>query len=193
MLGGTMSDAKEQALADLYARSQDVRLLAPLRDGATQFVPGEGNANADILFIGEAPGATEDAKGRPFVGAAGDLLRGMIEVQLKMDPEQCWITNVVKYRPPENRTPTFVEIGASMACLETEISIVDPEFIVTLGATPLHALLPGLRITEVHGQWQVWEHQNRDVLPLYHPAYVLRFPEKINEMVVDMQQLKEQP
>ena len=103
-----------------------------LRKTATQGVPGDGNANAKIVFIGEAPGAKEDKEGRPFVGSAGKFLAEMLG-SIKMKREDIYITNIVKYRPQENRDPTAKEIADCAKWLEEEIKLIDPTLIVFLG------------------------------------------------------------
>jgi DNA polymerase len=134
-------------------------------------VPGEGNPKAKVMFVGEAPGAQEDAQGRPFVGAAGKLLdRLLAEAGLRR--EDVYITNVVKHRPPGNRPPRRSEVKAELPDLEREIEAVDPDLIVPLGRHALDALAPGHKITQEHGT--VIEVDGRRLYPTFHPAAGLR-------------------
>lgn len=146
-----------------------------LRETATQAVPGDGNANADIMFIGEAPGKNEDEQGRPFVGAAGKFLGEMLtSIQLKR--EDIYITNVVKYRPPDNRDPEPEEIEACMPWLHEQIKIIQPKIIVTLGRHAMEHFIPGKKISEVHGQAfrRTFDDIGEQVFfALYHPAAAL--------------------
>ncbi|TXH07080.1 MAG: uracil-DNA glycosylase [Candidatus Moraniibacteriota bacterium] len=146
-----------------------------LRDTATQAVPGDGNADADILFIGEAPGKNEDEQGIPFVGAAGKFLSEMLD-GIGLRREDIYITNVVKYRPPNNRDPLPEEIAACMPWLHEQIKIIEPKMIVTLGRHAMEHFIPGKKISEVHGQ--AFRRMFPDIGPqvffaLYHPAAAL--------------------
>ena len=139
----------------------------------TQTVPGEGNTSAELVFIGEGPGADEDKQGRPFVGAAGQLLDKMI-VAMGLQREQVFICNVVKCRPPGNRTPEETEIVSCMPWLEQQIQIIKPKIICTLGNTPLRALSgnPQAGITRLRGKEFNWN--KIPVIPTFHPSYLLR-------------------
>ena len=135
-------------------------------------VLGEGNLHAALMFIGEGPGAQEDASGRPFVGAAGQLLDKMLAA-IGMTREQVYICNIVKCRPPQNRVPEPDERTACMPYLRQQVALVRPKVIVCLGSTPTRALLGDhMRITRDRGTWQlkkgVW------FMPTYHPAALLR-------------------
>ncbi len=146
-----------------------------LRDSATQAVPGEGSATADIMFIGEAPGKNEDLQGVPFVGAAGKFLNEMLAT-IGLQREDIYITNIVKYRPPENRDPLPKEIAACMPWLHEQIRIIQPKIIVTLGRHAMEHFIPGKKISEVHGQ--AFRRNFPDIGPqvffaLYHPAAAL--------------------
>lgn len=146
-----------------------------LRTQATQAVPGEGDAEAEILFIGEAPGKKEDEQGRPFVGSAGTFLSEMLAtIDLKRD--DIYITNVVKYRPPDNRDPLPEEIAACHNWLIGQIRIIRPKVIVTLGRHALEHFIPGEKISEVHGKTFQKELQGigmQTFFALYHPAAAL--------------------
>ncbi len=146
-----------------------------LKETATQAVPGEGNPDADILFIGEAPGKKEDIEGRPFIGASGKFLSEMLtSIQLKR--EDIYITNIVKYRPPENRDPLPQEVADCAEWLQEQINIIQPKLIVTLGRYAMEHFLPGKKISEVHGQ-SFTQHipglRQQTVFVLYHPAAAL--------------------
>lgn len=145
-----------------------------LRSTATQGVPGYGSANAQIVFIGEAPGAREDKEGRPFVGAAGKFLDEMLE-SIKLKRENVYITNIVKYRPPHNRDPLPEEIAACAPWLAEEIQLIDPALIVFLGRHATNHYFPKEKISEAHGKVLVAEKYGklRHFLPLYHPAAAL--------------------
>lgn len=148
--------------------------------GWTNMVFGEGNAAADILFVGEAPGETEDQLGRPFVGAAGKKLDEMIKA-MGLERQQVYIANVLKTRPPDNRTPLQPEVDACGPYLVAQILAIRPKVIVTLGG-PAAKLVLGetTGITRLRGVWREWAPpQGSDcspipVMPTYHPAYILR-------------------
>lgn len=147
-----------------------MNITPDLAASATQLVLGEGSTDADILFIGEAPGAQEDAQGRPFVGASGKFLAEMLET-IGLTREDVYITNIVKYRPPNNRDPLPDEIKAFWPYLMRQVDIIQPKLIVTLGRYAMNVFLPGLKISQVHGQPK---RKNGHVyMPLYHPAAAL--------------------
>ena len=150
-------------------------LACPLGAGRIRFVFGEGSGASGLLFIGEGPGRDEDLKGRPFVGKAGELLDKMLGA-IGLERGQVYIANIVKCRPPDNRTPTGPEAQRCLPYLKRQIELLAPRVIVTLGATPLRELL-GVQtgITRVRGQWQRLEMLGGiPVMPTFHPAYVLR-------------------
>ena len=144
---------------------------------------GEGNPNARLMFIGEGPGADEDASGRPFVGAAGQLLDKMIAA-MHLSREDVYIANVVKCRPPGNRVPGEDEAAACMGYLERQIELIKPEVIVLLGGTALHFLLKMDGIFRLRGRWQ--DYKNIAVMPTFHPAFLLRKPESKREAWHDL-------
>lgn len=171
-------------LAEVRAEVGNCCQLCPQ---ALNIVFGEGNQTAELMFIGEAPGAEEDATGRPFVGAAGKLLDKIIAA-IGLKREDVYITNVVKCRPPNNRKPTNEEMGACEPFLFNEIEIVKPKLIVTLGATPLTCLLNVKEgITKTRGQF--YNFQGIPVMPTFHPAFLLRVPERKREVWDDMKQV----
>src|SRR3954447_2281016 len=134
---------------------------------ASRMVPGVGNPGAAVMFVGEAPGATEDELGRPFVGRAGKLL-GELLAEAGVVGEDVWITNVVKARPPKNRDPKAPEVAHCMPWLERELAIIRPRLVVPLGRHALKHFAPEAKIGEVHGR--VLEAGGRRLFPLYHPA-----------------------
>ena len=150
-------------------------LACPLGSHRLRFVFGEGAPTARILFIGEGPGRDEDLQGRPFVGKAGELLDKMLN-SVGLDRAKVYIANVVKCRPPDNRTPDAGEAQRCLPYLRRQIELIQPAVIVTLGATPLRELLGVTTgITRVRGQWQRLEMLGGiPVMPTFHPAYVLR-------------------
>jgi uracil-DNA glycosylase len=133
-------------------------------------VPGEGPANAEIMFIGEGPGFYENEQGRPFVGAAGKFLEELLE-KIGMKRSDVFITNVVKCRPPGNRDPEAGEIEACNAYLERQIQAINPKVIVTLGRYSMGRFLPNAKISDVHGQ--AMNVKGRLIVAMYHPAAAL--------------------
>ena len=144
-----------------------------------QVVVSRGNPQACLMVIGEAPGAREDELGKPFVGRSGQLMdRLMDSVGLNPDVD-AYICNVVKCRPPKNRRPTAEEIASCRPWLQQQIELVDPYVIALAGSTAVEAILGIKRgITKLRGQWQPW--QGRLVMPLLHPAYLLRNPSPVD-------------
>ena len=141
---------------------------------ATHPVPGEGNPKAAVLLIGEAPGAREDAEGRPFVGRAGKLLDELL-AEAGLARDDVYITNVLKHRPPGNRDPRKAEVAHELPWLEAQVAAIDPSLIVTLGRHALDALAPGHKVTAEHGT--VIEHDGWRLYPTFHPSAGLRTPD----------------
>jgi uracil-DNA glycosylase family 4 len=153
----------------------------PLHLGRRNAVPGKGPAHADILFVGEGPGEMEDIQGEPFVGKAGQLLSKMISA-IQLNREEVFITNVVKCRPPGNRTPLPEEVDACFPYLAAQIELIDPLIICCLGGPATGTLLgTDSGITKLRGTIHLY--RDRAVIPTYHPAAVLRFPEKYKRPV----------
>ncbi|MPZ24060.1 MAG: uracil-DNA glycosylase [Dehalococcoidia bacterium] len=136
----------------------------------TNAVPGEGNAEAEVMFVGEAPGYYEDQAGRPFVGQAGKLLDDLL-ARAGLSRLDVFIANVLKCRPPGNRDPLPGEMDACSAHLNAQVDAIDPRVIVTLGRYSMQRFLPGSTISRVHGQR--FERDGRIVVPMYHPAAAL--------------------
>jgi uracil-DNA glycosylase family 4 len=161
----------KQAQLDQLAQSiVDDDVTPTLKTSATQLVFGDGNADANIVFIGEAPGKNEDIQGKPFVGAAGKFLNEMLEL-IGLGREDVYITNIVKYRPPNNRDPLPSEKEEFLPYLENQLEIIQPKLVVTLGRHSLNCFLPELQISACHGQPKRFK--NRIYLPLFHPAAAL--------------------
>ncbi|MFN3534031.1 MAG: uracil-DNA glycosylase [Desulfatiglandales bacterium] len=147
---------------------------------------GEGNPQAELMFIGEAPGAEEDLQGRPFVGASGQLLTKMIKA-MGLEREEVYIANILKCRPPSNRDPNRWEIGSCLGHLKEQIRLIAPSIIVTLGRIASRVLLglpEGESFTHIRGKWT--EYEGIPLMPTYHPSYLLRNPEKKKEAWEDL-------
>lgn len=162
--------SKQKQLDDIKRKIIDDKVTPDLAEGATQLVFGVGNPDAEIVFIGEAPGKNEDLKGEPFVGAAGRFLDEMLEM-IGLKREDIYITNIVKYRPPENRDPYPDEKTDFMPYLESQLEVIQPKLVVTLGRHSLNCFLPDLQISKVHGQPK--RYKGLVYLPLFHPAAAL--------------------
>lgn len=198
-----VDDADAVAVAREAARSaSDLDALAAamkafehceLKRGARSFVFSDGNPAARVMIVGEAPGRDEDREGRPFVGRAGQLLDRMLDaIAMRRAAEDeanaVYITNVLPWRPPQNRTPTADEIGMMLPFLERHIVLADPEVIVVMGNTPCQALLGRTGITRMRGNWE--EVLGKPCLPMFHPAYLLRNPIAKREAWADLLALK---
>ncbi|GIK84277.1 MAG: uracil-DNA glycosylase [Patescibacteria group bacterium] len=167
---------KSHDLEVLYAQLEKDAPHLPLAKTATDIVPGEGPSSAEVLFIGEAPGYFESVERRPFVGKSGQLFRKILETESGIKPEQVYISNIVKVRPPDNRDPSIEELAAYKKYLDAEIEILKPELIVTLGRFSMGKFLPSAKISQVHGKLHKvkWDGFTSFVLPMYHPAAALR-------------------
>lgn len=163
----------------------------PLRDGASNLVFGEGSPNAKIYFLGEAPGFYEDKTGRPFVGAAGRLLDSLFD-EIGIKREDVFISNMIGYRPPNNRDPKPAEIEAFTPYVDKRIEIIAPKIIITLGRFSLNKFLPGVKISAVHGKiFKIkWQGTNRILIPMYHPAAAFRRDETRKRIKEDFQVIK---
>lgn len=181
------TDNRAAALAALAAEVRSCTLCR-LHQGATNGVPGAGSPQAELLFIGEGPGFHEDQQGLPFVGRSGDYLNYLLNlIGLKRD--QVFIANVVKHRPPENRDPLPDEILACKPYLDRQIEILDPLVIVTLGRFSMARYFPNGKISQIHGQPRFDE--DRAIMPLFHPAAVLRNPDLRAPMEADFRRIVE--
>lgn len=160
-------------IAQLSAIAADIEIdmVTPhLREQATQLVFGSGPADAQLVFIGEAPGKNEDLRGEPFVGAAGKFLATMLE-SIGLTRSDVYITNIVKYRPPSNRDPSTQEIAQFLPYLERQLQVIQPKLIIPLGRHAMHCFFPELVIGSAHGQ-VLWR-DGRKFMPLFHPAAAL--------------------
>jgi len=159
-----------------------------LHRGRTKAVPGAGPENADIMFIGEAPGFHEDQQGLPFVGAAGSFLDELLEsIDLKRD--QVYITNVIKCRPPGNRDPLPEEVAACKSYLDRQIELIQPKLVVTLGRFSMARAFPKARISHIHGQPR--KISGVIYYPMYHPAAALHQPSLRPIVEDDMRRIPE--
>ena len=153
----------------------------------TQVVFGTGNPNADLMFIGEAPGRDEDLQGKPFVGRAGQLLTDIIKA-MKLTRDDVYIANVIKCRPPENRNPEPDELDACRPLIRRQVELIQPKVIVTLGKFALQSLSGKAHaISAARGQWT--EYDGIKVMPTYHPAYLLRTPSAKKDVWNDMKKV----
>ncbi len=171
------SAAAAQNLADLREKLSRFDGCG-LKATATQLVFGDGNPNADIMFIGEAPGADEDRQGVPFVGRAGQLLDKML-ASIGLDRTKVYIANVVPWRPPGNRTPTPLETAACLPFTRRQIELMDPKILVCLGAASAQTLLGGKEgIMRMRGRWFAYPAAYTEIraLAMLHPAFLLRQP-----------------
>ena len=152
---------------------------------ATQIVWGDGNINSSLIFIGEAPGRDEDLQGKPFVGRSGKLLNKILEAH-GTARENVYITNIVKVRPPNNRRPLPAEMEKSRPLLFSQIGILKPKVICTLGSAALEGLLgDAVKITKTRGTPISW--RGLVIIPAYHPAYILRNPKELPALVQDIE------
>lgn len=194
-LFGDITPKDELSLGHPGETFEDIRedigecVRCPLHQGRTKIVHTEGNQKARLMFVGEAPGADEDASGRPFVGRAGQLLNKIIEA-IGLKREDVLIGNVNRCRPPANRTPTTDEARTCKPFLLREINIVRPDVIVVLGNTAMKNLLDTKEgITRLRGEFQ--DYRGIKVMPTFHPAYLLRDPSKKREVWADMKKVRD--
>lgn len=188
-----MSNDQQQKLAAINQQIIADGVTPDLAAQATQLVFGEGNPSADIVFIGEAPGKKEDELGQPFVGASGKFLNSMLEM-IGLSRQDVYITNIVKYRPPDNRDPTPEEKKAFLPYLQSQLEVIQPKVVVTLGRHSMNCFLPDLQISKVHGEpkrIKLSLKQNKDdileviILPLFHPAAALYNPAQRQTLIDD--------
>ncbi len=184
--------SKKELLEKLHAELEELadQKELPLATKSDDIVPGEGNPDAEIMFIGEAPGYHESIQRRPFVGRSGKFLRQTIQ-EVGHSQDQVYISNIVKIRPPENRDPLPKEISAFRPFLNREIEIIDPTLMVTLGRFSMAKFLPDVKISQVHGRLHkvIWNENNLFVLPMYHPAAGLRSGKVRESFVSDFKKI----
>jgi uracil-DNA glycosylase len=179
-----------QKLLDAIAK--EIREHVPcgfeICEQATNLVPGEGSATAAVMLVGEAPGASEDKSGRPFVGNAGRLLDRLLE-EAGLQRGDVFVTNVVKARPPGNRDPKADEVAHHLPWLEAQLDVIRPKLLVPLGRHALARFAPDAKITQTHGR--VLERDGRTLFPMFHPAAALRNPQLRKTLHEDAQALRE--
>jgi len=191
-LPASLPSSPDGAAVCMPGSLEDIRLdigdctRCKLYKGRKSIVFGEGNPKAAVVFVGEGPGAEEDQQGRPFVGAAGQLLTDIIEKGMKIKRPDVYICNIVKCRPPGNRNPEPDEVDACIGFVKRQIAAINPRVIVTLGNVPTQNLL-GTKagITKLRGTWQ--EYEGIPVMPTFHPSYLLRSPGEKKWVWVDIQ------
>ncbi len=181
---------KAAQLQQVYQQLEENLPNLPLGNIGEVTVPGDGNADSELMFIGEAPGYYESVQRKPFVGRSGQLFVNT-SAEIGYPRETVYITNIVKVRPPENRDPTPAEIAAYKLFLDKEILIIQPKLIVTLGRLSMGKFLPEVKISQVHGKLHKvkWNNQTLYVLPMYHPAAALRNPQTKASFVSDFQKI----
>ena len=184
-----MTDAERRQALEAIAAEVRSCTDCRLHEGRTRAVPGEGDPDTEVVFVGEGPGFNEDRLGRPFVGRAGDLLVKLL-ASIGWRREEVFITNVVKCRPPDNRDPQPDEIAACAKYLHRQLEILDPAVIVTLGRHSMARFMPGARISQAHGTVRPVDPatgaRSALVYAMYHPAAALRTPAIERESYADM-------
>ena len=188
----TLSGTKSEKLNNLKKKIQAIK-NCDLKKNATNLVFGDGNINSKIMIIGEGPGANEDAEGKPFVGRAGKLLDKML-ASIKLDRNKVYISNVVNYRPPENRKPTEAEIERYLPYIETHIQIINPKILVLLGSTALNTLIGNeVVISKARGKWMQKEIGTIKpwIIASFHPAFLMRQPEQKKLAWIDLKMIRE--
>jgi uracil-DNA glycosylase family 4 len=185
---GTTVSAAEEMLKAIRSEMGDCS-RCHLHKTRTNLVFGDGNPNAKVMFVGEAPGADEDAQGIPFVGRAGQLLNRVLEM-IGMPREEVYIANILKCRPPGNRTPAPEEIAVCMPFLLRQVEAIQPKVICALGAVAMNALMgKKMPITKVRGTTLKTPH-GYTLVPTFHPAYLLRNPNEKKKFIQDLQEIK---
>jgi DNA polymerase len=179
--------SKQEKLDLIAEKVSNCTKCQEFQESTIHSAPGDGNPNTKIVFLGEACGQTETEQGRPFCGKAGVLLNNILNT-CGIKREDVFVTNICKCRPPGNRAPTIDEANNCRGFLDLQLKVIAPKFIVCLGGTASQNLLGEMTpISQMRGKW--YEYQGIKVLPVYHPAYLLRNPAKKPEMWEDMQLL----
>ena len=188
----TFTGTKLEKLNKLKKKIQLIK-NCNLKKNATNLVFGDGNINSKIMIIGEGPGANEDAEGKPFVGRAGKLLDKMLTA-IQLDRTKVYISNVVNYRPPENRKPTDAEIEKYLPYLKSHIEIINPKILLLLGSTALNTLIGNdVVISKARGKWiqeeigtvKPW------IIASFHPAFLMRQPEQKKSAWIDLKMIRD--
>ncbi len=188
----TLAGSKEEKLNKLIKKIQLIQ-NCKLKKNAKNLVFGDGNINAKIMIIGEGPGANEDIEGKPFVGRAGKLLDKML-ASIKLDRTKVYISNVVNYRPPENRRPTEEEIERYLPYLKSHIEIIDPKILLLLGSTALNTLIGNdVVISKARGKWIQKEIGTAKpwIIASFHPAFLMRQPEQKKLAWIDLKMIRD--
>ncbi len=183
---------KAQKLQKLREKINEIK-NCKLKNNASNLVFSDGNPNSQIMIIGEGPGANEDKEGFPFVGRAGQLLDKMLHA-INLSRENVYITNVVNYRPPENRKPTESEVKRYLPYLKNHIDIIKPKIILLLGSTAMNAILPcNDVISKMRGKWHEVEINNSkfNIMVSFHPAYLLRQPDQKKFSWIDLKMIRD--
>ena len=175
----------EQKLEEIRKQMKACKKCS-LCGGRKNIVPGDGSFDAEIMFVGEAPGKNEDEQGRPFVGAAGKILASLLE-NIGLRREDVYITNVVKCRPPMNRDPLPDEIACCADYLQREVEIIKPKIIVLLGRHAMERFLPGLKISVDHGKPK--RRSGQVYFPIYHPAAAIYQRSLVSELERDFKKI----
>tara|TARA_Y100000590_G_scaffold225941_1_gene255364 strand:- start:1166 stop:1879 length:714 start_codon:yes stop_codon:yes gene_type:complete len=182
-------------LEKLNKLKEKIKLIrnCDLKKNATNIVFGDGNINSKIMIIGEGPGHNEDIEGKPFVGRAGKLLDKML-ASIQLDRQKVYISNVVNFRPPENRKPTEEEINRYLPYLKSHIQIINPKILLLLGSTALNSLIGNeVVISKARGQWIQKEIGSIKpwIIASFHPAFLMRQPEQKKLAWVDLKMIRE--
>ena len=184
-----MTDAERRSALEAIAAEVRVCTNCRLHETRTRAVPGEGDSETEVVFVGEGPGFNEDRDGRPFIGRAGDLLVKLL-ASIGWRREDVFITNVVKCRPPDNRDPLPDEIAACAPYLRRQLEVLDPAVVVTLGRFSMGTFMPGARISQAHGTIRPVDPatgaSSALVFAMYHPAAALRAPAIERESYADI-------
>jgi uracil-DNA glycosylase, family 4 len=184
-----VTDGERRMALEAIASEVRVCTNCRLHETRTKAVPGEGDPETEVVFVGEGPGFNEDRQGRPFIGRAGDLLVKLL-ASIGWRREDVFITNVVKCRPPENRDPQLDEIAACAPYLRRQLAVLDPAVVVTLGRFSMGMFMPGARISQAHGTVRPVDPatgaRSAQVFAMYHPAAALRTPAIERESYADI-------
>ncbi len=184
-----MTPAERRAALEAIAAEVRDCTRCRLSETRTRAVPGEGDPDTSVLFVGEGPGFNEDREGRPFIGRAGGLLERLLG-HIGWQRQDVFITNVVKCRPPDNRDPEPDEIAACAPYLQRQAAVLDPSVVVTLGRFSMATFMPGVRISQAHGTTRLADPatgaRDATVFAMYHPAYALRNPAVERESYEDV-------
>ncbi|MDC0903177.1 uracil-DNA glycosylase [Pelagibacteraceae bacterium] len=187
-----ISSDKAQNLEKLKKSISDIK-DCELKKSANNIVFADGNPKSKIMLIGEGPGSNEDQEGLPFVGRAGALLDKML-ASIDLDRKGVYITNVVNYRPPENRRPTYEEINKYLPYLKKHIEIIEPKIIVLLGSTAMNALIGADEvISKIRGKWieKKFGEINSSIIVMFHPAFLMRQPAQKKMAWIDLQMIRD--